>query len=134
MRKIDGLIARDGWAVTGVAEDNFCHDPGCNSPHQEQDPFLYTVGLTAVGLPELLLEHVPAARAVQVLNDLARLSLDTDGGLTPGVSYAAERGGWWLVEAMAEPEARLVCKVAKVKYGGRLRAVRLRPVELVAVG
>lgn len=132
MRKIDNLIARDGWAVTGVGEDNSCHDPGCTSPHEEQDPFLYTVGLTAAGLPELLLEHVPAARAVQILNDLARKSLAAGGdGLTPGTGYADRAGGWWTVEAMTGPQALLVCKVAKVKYGARLRAQRVLPVELV---
>lgn len=132
LRSVDQLITRDGWAITGVAENNACHTPGCNAPHEDVDPFLYTVGLTEVGLPELLLEHMPVARASVVLNDLARHSLVAE--LDLDVLHRVAGEGSYQVERVPGPEGLRICKVAKVRYGARLRVLRLLPASLVEVG
>lgn len=120
-------IARSGWVVTGVAEDNRCDTPGCTSPHGPQDPFLYTVGLTDAGLPELLVRHLDARRSALLLNALARRSVGE--ALTLGGRYT-EVG--LTVTALHVPaaEARSVCKVARALYGD----ARLRVLEMVPAG
>jgi Domain of unknown function (DUF4262) len=51
-------VREHGWAVQGVSS-LACETPGCTTIHdpnrEQSDPYLYTVGLTASGLPELLL-------------------------------------------------------------------------------
>lgn len=60
-------IARHGWMIQGVF-------PTEESPGVE---FSYTVGLTAAGLPELVISGLPMNLAGTLLNDAARLSLAT---------------------------------------------------------
>ncbi len=54
-----GLIDRHGWAVQGV-ESSRVHPP-----------WSHTVGLTALGAPELVVTGMPHARAAAVLNGIA---------------------------------------------------------------
>ncbi len=124
-------IAREGWVVTGVAEDNRCSDPRCTTSHGlNPNPFLYTAGLTDAGLPELLLEGVAANDAARVLNALAKLA--TGAELTPGTPYEV-RGQVATVEPVNQPEGRRICKVAAALYGGhKVRVLRVSLVPVVA--
>lgn len=70
---LDGLIATNGWAVLGVLAD-------VDAPR-----FAYTVGLAALGLPELIVFGLPLEVARHFLNQLGQrlrageqLPLDTD--------------------------------------------------------
>ena len=56
IQKIEGLIAEYGWAVQGVGA-------GDGDPQ-----FSYTVGLTALGHPEIIIESLPPAPALGILN------------------------------------------------------------------
>jgi len=120
-------IARFGWVVTGVAEDGRCDTPGCTSAHGPHDPFLYTVGLTDAGLPELLVRHLNARQSAGLLNALARQSAGE--ALTLGGRYEA---AGLAVTALHLPsaQARQLCKVARAMYGD----ARLKVVELVPAG
>lgn len=59
------LIAKHGWMVQGVF-------PTRNDPDA---PFAYTVGLTAAGLPELVISGLSAETSCALLNNAARRSL-----------------------------------------------------------
>ncbi len=99
-------IARHGWMVQVVS------DLGCGGDHGHQDPvrvsgsdpYLYTVGLTDAGLPELLLRlpgrsSVDWVRAGQrMLNGVAAHTLHEE--LAVGQCLPA-RGGLWI--RVAEP-------------------------------
>jgi len=57
LTKARALIKEHGWVVEAVSDlgCECCQDAG-HTPHKSgKDPYLYTVGLTAAGLPELLL-------------------------------------------------------------------------------
>ncbi len=72
------LIGEHGWMVQGVFPAEFDDDV----------PFCYTVGLTAAGLPELVVSALPAAAATEFLNAAARRSLVTEitaGQLLEGI-------------------------------------------------
>lgn len=71
--EFDAMIARHGWAVQAVFAEK--DSPG----------FAYTAGLSAFGLPELIVFGLPPPVAHQLLNQLGRrlrdgeaLSQDTD--------------------------------------------------------
>jgi hypothetical protein len=55
-----GLIEKHGWAVQSVLGGDLPSDP----------PFSYTVGLTALGHPELILIGMPSQYAQRILNSL----------------------------------------------------------------
>lgn len=123
-KALAATIAKHGWAVTGVSEDGACGAPGCTSKHTVNDPFLYTVGLTAAGLPELLLEHVPYRTAATVLNDLARQS--TAAELLPGQVYRVVGIlGRFTVTPMDQQEALAICKGVNGMYGRRAQVLRV---------
>lgn len=61
-------IARHGWMIQGVFPTE--EGPGT--------AFAYTVGLTAAGLPELVISGLPMDLAATLLNDAARISLATE--------------------------------------------------------
>src|SRR2546423_1074392 len=61
LRRQDEHIDRVGWAVTAVVPT--ADDPGSG--------FAYTVGLTAKGLPELVIAGLDPTIAMALLNDLA---------------------------------------------------------------
>jgi hypothetical protein len=117
-------IRRYGWVITGVGEDGRCSAPGCTSPHRPEDPFTYTVGLTAAGLPELLLEHVLAATAARALNALARESLGQELDLE-AVHRLAELPG--LLFTLVPVVGAHRCEVARALYAGRVRVLRVTP-------
>lgn len=79
------------------------------------------MGLTAAGLPELLLRGQPMRVAHPVLNALAHQS--TAAELVPGEPYrlAAVAGTVVQVAPLDLSTTRTVCKVARVLFGSRLR-------------
>ncbi len=99
-------IVRHGWMVQVVSDLGCGGDHGGGNPPASSgsDPYLYTVGLTAAGLPELLL-RLPGrnssdwVRAGQrMLNGLAAHTLHED--LVVG-QVLPVRGGLWV--RVAEP-------------------------------
>jgi hypothetical protein len=59
------VIAKHGWMVQGVFPTEAV--PGV--------PFAYTIGLSAAGLPELVIAGLPAENAAVILNAAARTHL-----------------------------------------------------------
>ncbi len=57
------IIGTHGWAVQAVRRERL------------RPPLAYTVGLTAAGLPELVVTGMPAARAAGLLNTVASHAL-----------------------------------------------------------
>jgi hypothetical protein len=116
------LIRDHGWAVLGL-DTGRCEDPGCTTDHATTgggQPFYYTVGLTAAGLPELVLRGQPKRVAHPLLNALATQS--TVAELVPGELYrvAAVAGVVLQVQRLDVSMTRTLCKVAKVLFGSRL--------------
>jgi hypothetical protein len=62
------IITERGWMIQGVFPTE--NDPGVD--------FAYTVGLTAAGLPELVISGLPHETAATLLNDAARHSLTAE--------------------------------------------------------
>ncbi|MDP9102028.1 MAG: DUF4262 domain-containing protein [Actinomycetota bacterium] len=99
------IIARAGWLVQGVSGSG------------PQAPFAYTVGLTAMGRPELLVTGLEIEAAAMLLNRFAAGPdvepgdvVEVDGRYVEGVH-------------IPHPEAHLY--VADDLYGPDLRAVQL---------
>lgn len=57
LQKMRSAVQKYGWVVQGVS-DLACECDHDDAPiaHTGRDPYLYTIGLTAAGLPELLLQ------------------------------------------------------------------------------
>jgi uncharacterized protein DUF4262 len=108
-------IVEHGWMVQGVFPTTESVARG------ETLTFAYTVGLTAKGLPEMILVGLPLDGAADWLNDAARqavergaVELDTDvDGIIAGVS----------VRFTATTTAPL--SVARRLYGAGVRAVQM---------
>lgn len=128
LRRIRKLIEQHGWAVTGYDGER-CDNPACSGgPHPGLiEPVLYTAGLTAAGLPELVIKGASAHIATHMLNGLAKVSLGTE--LVPGVAYPAPEplaGAPVMVEVMSAADTATVCKIANALYGrGRVRALEV---------
>jgi len=102
---ITPIIARNGWAVQAV------------SGSQGRAPFAYTVGLVAMGLPELLVTGLKPAAAGALLN-----AVGAAPGLRPGELLEVD-GRQLEVVHLPHPEAHLY--VAHNLYGENLRAMQL---------
>ena len=87
-------LDRFGWAVLAV---------GGSRLHA---PFSYTVGLTPLGLPELVVTGRPAGAAAGILDAAARQQLAAGAAPTPGTSVTADRHVLEVV-ALPHPEAHL---------------------------
>jgi hypothetical protein len=103
---IDGY----GWAVQAVQRDRI------------HPPWAYTVGLTAAGMPELVVTGMSASRALDLLNDVAAHVLHA-GALVPGDQHALEDGPLIEVVELTEPTAHLF--VALELYGKGIRAQQI---------
>jgi hypothetical protein len=103
-------IARCGHAVIAVAGDRL------------HAPLAYTVGLTAAGLPELVVTGKRPAPATRLLDDVAHHVRFHDGLLTHGQQVGLSHG---LVEVvdLPHPEAHLFDACAY--YGAGVRAQQL---------
>lgn len=60
-------VEKFGFGLVHVGET--CSEPGCDA-HDEGPPFTYTVGLTAMGHPELLVHGLRGRDSGPLLNDL----------------------------------------------------------------
>jgi hypothetical protein len=90
-------IGEHGWAVQYVEDD--------------RRPFAYTIGLSRLRLPELLVTGVSSRRAARLLNRVARMVVSGDP-LAPGKQITLPAGP--LVEAVyvTHPDAHLSFAVA----------------------
>jgi Domain of unknown function (DUF4262) len=104
------LVDAHGWAVQAVERDRI------------HPPWAYTVGLTARGLPELVVTGMSARRAQDVLNDVAAHVLHVSA-VVPGQQHALEGGPLIEIVELAEPTAHLF--VAVELYGKELRAQQI---------
>lgn len=93
------LIDRYGWAVQYVERD------------RDHPPFAYTVGLTLIGRPELVMTGMPARRVHPLLNDRAA-TLRRDGPPSPGERFSIAGGPTVEVVELAVPDAHLDTAVA----------------------
>lgn len=110
LEQVGRLIDRHGWAVQYVETG------------RAQAPYAYSVGLTAVGLPELVVTGLRPARAATLLNQAAS-RLRAGVPPVPG-SVLVLRGGMQVeVVRLAEPDAHL--PVAAELFGCAVRAVQL---------
>ena len=103
-------IDNDGWAVQAVQRDRF------------RPPWAYTVGLTAAGLPELVVTGMSAHQTMHLLNDVAGYVLEV-GALAPGAQAVIEDGPLIEVVELTEPTAHLF--VATELYGKGIRAQQI---------
>jgi hypothetical protein len=110
LHHIRHLITRHGWAVQYVGGE------------RNRAPYAYTVGLTAAGLPELVVTGLRPERATSLLNGVAGDLLATDPPV-PGSTIALAGGGEVEVVRLPHPEEHLY--VALDMYGPRVEAVQL---------
>jgi hypothetical protein len=109
-------IRRHGWALQAVSGD------------EDGPPFVYTVGLSGFGHPELIVFATAQAAAARLLNELGEL-VRAGRVLVAGERVAATAGD---VHLLAFPEAEQWLFAADDLYGG-VRALLVMPVdELVA--
>jgi hypothetical protein len=104
------LVDICGWAVQAVERDRI------------HPPWAYTVGLTAAGLPELVVTGMSARRAQDLLNDVAAHILHADA-LVPGERHALEGGP--VIEVVELTEATAHLFVAVELYGTGIRAQQI---------
>ncbi|BBZ78736.1 hypothetical protein MANY_40730 [Mycolicibacterium anyangense] len=104
---VRGKIDKRGWAVQYVEDLRM--------------PFAYTAGMTAYGLPELLMTNVSPARAARVLNRSAQLQL-AGRALSPGQQLRLPDGPLAEIVEVDHPEVHLPVAVA---IHGPIRALQL---------
>lgn len=104
------VIAEHGWMVQGVFP----------RAGDEGTPFSYTVGLTAAGLPELVISGLPAELAGELLNTAAHQSLTTE--------FTA---GQVLTDAASVPLRVVEAPAAEVNVAHRLYPGSVRALQLV---
>ena len=104
------IMDRCGWAVQGIERDG---------PHP---PWAYTVGLTRLGRPELLVTGMSLHRATHLLNDMAAHALHADN---PKLGARVELTDGPVIQMIqvAEPTAHLV--IATEMFGPRIRALQV---------
>lgn len=107
---VRGLLEEHPWVVVGVERDGY------------RPPYSYTVGLTAVGLPELVITGLSKDRAANVLIAATEQILDAETP-APGtrIRLPGRRPGE--VVRVAEPGVHL--DVAADLFGERLTALQL---------
>lgn len=129
------LINEHGWLVQGVSDHGCvsCEHTGKTPQQTGSDPYLYTVGLTAAGLPELLLRLTGKNSrewmntGTRMLNQVARHGLHTD--LSVGQLVQTGVGGVSAVIAEPLSLARdtIWPGLAYQLYGHRVRVVEVLP-------
>lgn len=85
--QVMGIIEAHGWAVQGVFPT--AEDPGAT--------FTYTVGLTAKGLPELLVYGLNPQVATNLLNMAAQWMIDNERAFATGEPYTGFLAGDYVV-------------------------------------
>lgn len=105
-----GIVHRSGWAVQGVERDGL------------RPPLAYTVGLTAVGRPELIVTGMGVTRAMRFLDEAAAHLLHA-AMPAPGEQVALTGGPLIEIVEVAEPAVHL--RTTAAIYGPGLRALQL---------
>ncbi len=110
LNHMSSIIHKNIWAIQGVQRDGL------------RPPFAYTVGLTAMGKPELIVTGMPTARAAALLNDVAVHILHAE---VPEPGERVPLIGGPLIEfvEVQTPTAHLLraCDL----YGTRIRALQV---------
>lgn len=110
--KIDGLIAKNGWAVQSVLADF--------------PMFSYTIGLTLKSLPEIIVMGLPPDHAVGVLNIVARRLIAGEAKVNERLRDVLEGGNDpVLMEAVLSEERQEFVLGAILRYGDRVKALQL---------
>jgi hypothetical protein len=104
------VMDRCGWAVQGIERDG---------PHP---PWAYTVGLTRLGRPELVVTGMSLHRVTHLLNDMAAHALHADN---PKLGERVELTGGPVIQMVqvAEPTAHL--HIAAEMFGPRIQALQV---------
>jgi hypothetical protein len=104
------VMDRCGWAVQGIERDG---------PHP---PWAYTVGLTRLGRPELVVTGMSLHRVTHLLNDMAAHALHADN---PKLGERVELTGGPVIQMIqvAEPTAHL--HIATEIFGPRIQALQV---------
>jgi hypothetical protein len=110
LAETEAMISCHGWAVQGVERDRI------------HPPWAYTVGLTALRQPELVITGMPLRRAAQVLNGVAG-HLTHAKAPSPGTQAALVDGPLVEFVRVTQPSAHLHMAVAL--YGEDIRALQL---------
>lgn len=104
------VVAEHGWAVQGVERDR-------NRP-----PWAYTVGLTRVDRPELVVTGMPLRRAAALLNDVAAHLMHAD---TPRPGEVVRLVGGPVIEFVALPHPDVHLLTAVDLYGPEVRGLQV---------
>lgn len=120
VRSVEDLVDRHGWALQYVdssTPDSYEEFGGSITP-----AFCYTVGLTALGHPEIVITGRAASESASVLNALARRVAVGDDSLRAGIHSWAAGFDLYFVD-VAQCEEWLV--IANRLYSpGRVRAIQ----------
>jgi hypothetical protein len=101
---------RCGWAVQGIERDG---------PHP---PWAYTVGLTRLGRPELVVTGMSLHRATHLLNDMAAHALHADN---PKLGERVELTGGPVIQMVQVTEPTAHLRIATEMFGPRIRALQV---------
>lgn len=107
---VRGMLAEHPWVVIGVDRDGL------------RPPYSYTVGLTELDRPELLITGLPKGRAAEVLIAVAEEVL---GAGTPAAGARLELPGRRPGEIVRVTEPGVHLDVAAELFGERLTAIQL---------
>lgn len=105
-----GLIDAYGWAVQGVERARL------------RPPWAYTVGLTMLGMPELVATGLSEGRAARLLNDVAAHAVHA-AAPQPGEQVALAGGPVIEIVKVTDPAAHL--EIAVDLYGPGVRALQV---------
>ena len=110
VRHLQAIITDHGWAVQFVDGD------------ERRPPYAYTVGLTPLGKPELVVTGIAASRAARLLNDVATHVLHAS---VPAPGEQVPLIGGPLIEfvAVSQPTVHLV--MACELYGAGISALQV---------
>jgi hypothetical protein len=111
---IRGVVGRYGWAIQAVEREG------------ARPPWAYTVGLSAAGLPELVVTGMRAVPAAELLNDLAAHAVhcgDFDSDFAPGARIPLVGGP--LVEVVEVEVSYAHLDIAVDLYGRGVRGRQL---------
>lgn len=75
LEKIEAKIAKHGWAAVSIFSE------------EETPPFSYSVGLSRLGLPEILVFGLPPDTAGSLINDVGRKMREEGGAVALDTPY-----------------------------------------------
>ena len=110
LARLETMICCHGWVVQGVERDRV------------HPPWAYTVGLTLLGRPELVITGLPLTRATRVLNDVAA-HLAHAKAPAPGSEVTLIDGPLIELVRVTQPATHLIMAVEL--YGKGIRALQL---------